>query len=181
MSAYNPPTYYFPGIQYNDAFFTSSSSSPTLAYITANFLQRVGNPTSTAVSTTFNGILYVENILPLINESYNIGSSTSYFQNGYFNNLYANNTIVSMTETQNDPLYLLNSVPTASNLNAGIISGVGIGYSTVTATSNTSNITTVVSSLNPGVGVTIVLYGLTTHTEYNELQFVTLSSTSTYF
>ena len=63
MSQYPTPNQpYFPGINYNPSFFTSSSGV-SLTYATNNFLQRTGtNPTSTATQTTFSGSINVSSI-----------------------------------------------------------------------------------------------------------------------
>ena len=55
MTSVNPPEFYFPGIQYNPAFFSSSTNYVTLDYAQANYLGRQGAPTSIASDTSFSG------------------------------------------------------------------------------------------------------------------------------
>ena len=59
MSSKIPPIPSFTGINYNPAFFTSPTSYITLTYANANYLRRVGSPTSVASNTTFTGLLTV--------------------------------------------------------------------------------------------------------------------------
>lgn len=62
MSEQVPPTDgYYPGVAYNPAFFESSSSTSSGSsgvsqqYVDDNFLEKVGNPISTADTTAFDG------------------------------------------------------------------------------------------------------------------------------
>ena len=59
MTSVNPPEFYFPGIQYNPAFFSSSTNYVTLDYAQANYLGRQGAPTSIASNTSFSGDLNI--------------------------------------------------------------------------------------------------------------------------
>jgi len=46
---------YFNGIIYNPNYFNVSNAGATQNYVNSNFLQKVGNPVSTATTTTFTG------------------------------------------------------------------------------------------------------------------------------
>jgi hypothetical protein len=59
--SYPAPSENFNGIIYNPQFFNSSSTPLTLAQAEQLFLQSTGTPLSTAISTTFNGSVAVNN------------------------------------------------------------------------------------------------------------------------
>jgi len=62
MTTNNPPTYYFPNIDFNDAFYIQTSSSGiTQATADALYLGRQGVPISIATSTNFTGPVQVGN------------------------------------------------------------------------------------------------------------------------
>lgn len=83
MSTGEPPTYNFAGLQFNDAFFNSSTTTDggiTPAYAKKQYLARVGAPNSIATDTTFLGNLSVNSLLKTNNISaigtvMNIGKS----------------------------------------------------------------------------------------------------------
>jgi len=54
MSSYVPPNPWFSTINFNEAFFTSNTSSITLQYANATYLRRIGIATSVASNTTFS-------------------------------------------------------------------------------------------------------------------------------
>ena len=53
------PSEYFPGIKFNYSFYTTGDTKVTLEYVNNNFLKCVGYAYSRAISTSFNGIIYV--------------------------------------------------------------------------------------------------------------------------
>jgi len=61
MSTNNPPTFYFPNIDFNDAFYIPTSTGISLSYANANYLSRQGTATSIATSTTFNNSVTIGN------------------------------------------------------------------------------------------------------------------------
>jgi hypothetical protein len=172
MSSYAPPVENFTGIQYNSAFFQDPNASITAEYANRTFLKRVGNPISIAGSTTFRG-----DIIPGTDATYNLGSSTVAFNNIYAVTGHFDNTIVSTSETQNQPLYTVNATPTTTTLNNGLIAGRGVQTAAITATSCTSNVVTIVTATTPAVGSTVAIFGLVTHYELNELEFVVATAT----
>jgi len=54
----SPPTEYFPGINFNIAFFVAKDQYVTKEYVDNNFLKCVGYAYSRAISTSFSGIIY---------------------------------------------------------------------------------------------------------------------------
>jgi hypothetical protein len=56
----NPPTQFFDGINYNPTFF-GTSNGISLAYGTINYLSRIGAASSSAIATTFSGIVNINN------------------------------------------------------------------------------------------------------------------------
>ena len=56
----NPPTQFFDGINYNPTFF-STNNGISLAYGTINYLSRIGAASSSAITTTFSGIVNINN------------------------------------------------------------------------------------------------------------------------
>ena len=54
----SPPTEYFPGINFNVAFYNAGGDFVTKDYVDSNFLKSVGYAISRAISTTFNNIVY---------------------------------------------------------------------------------------------------------------------------
>ena len=60
MSVETAPSTNFPGIIYNPNFFTNPSGI-SLTYATANYLGRVGVPTSIATTTSFSGKILTNN------------------------------------------------------------------------------------------------------------------------
>ena len=61
MSTNNPPTFYFPNIDFNDSFYIPTSTGISLSYANANYLSRQGTATSIATSTTFNNSVTIGN------------------------------------------------------------------------------------------------------------------------
>jgi hypothetical protein len=53
------PSEYFEGIKFNYSFYTTGDTKVTLEYVNNNFLKCVGYAYSRAISTSFNGIIYV--------------------------------------------------------------------------------------------------------------------------
>ena len=63
MTTNNPPTFYFNGIDFNDAFYIPSSTGITLSYANSNYLARQGTATSIATSTSFSGSVQIGDTL----------------------------------------------------------------------------------------------------------------------
>ena len=53
-----PPSEYFPGINFNIAFYNAGGNFVTKDYVDSNFLKSTGYAVSRALSTTFNNIVY---------------------------------------------------------------------------------------------------------------------------
>jgi hypothetical protein len=90
MTSVNPPTYYFNGIQYNSAFFNSSSDCITLSQADSKYLGRQGNPISIATSTTFNNSLIAPT--PTTSDNSTKVATTAYVKNQGYSGLSTNNT-----------------------------------------------------------------------------------------
>ena len=94
----NPPTQFFDGINYNPSFF-SNNSGISLAYGTINYLSRIGAASSLAITTTFSGIVNINNGLNITGgETVDTLNATTSLSVGGFNinTIYA--TISSLSE-----------------------------------------------------------------------------------
>ena len=81
----NPPSQYFDGINYNPTFF-SNNSGISLAYGTINYLSRIGAASSLAITTTFSGIVNINNGLNISGgETVDILNATTSLSVGGFN------------------------------------------------------------------------------------------------
>ena len=108
MSTNNPPTFYFPNIDFNDSFYIPTSTGISLSYANANYLSRQGTATSIATSTTFNNSVTIAN--------------TTITQSG--NNLIlTNGSNVALTLTNAANTSFLSGYSTQSYLNS-ISSGI---------------------------------------------------------
>lgn len=173
---------------FNSANFSQGTTYVTLKYLLDNYYTNnqinslLADYVKLDTAQTITGQKsFSQAILPTTNNGSDVGSTGFNFNNGYFNNLYANNTIISVSESQNDPLYYLNQVPPVTGQNYGIIGGDFQSSASVTSIVSLTNVCAIVSSLNPGVGNTITLYGLTSHPEYNGIQAVVVSSSGVLF
>ena len=93
-----PPTQFFDGINYNPSFF-SNNSGISLAYGTINYLSRIGAASSLAITTTFSGIVNINNGLNVTGgETVDTLNATTSLSVGGFNinTIYA--TISSLSE-----------------------------------------------------------------------------------
>lgn len=113
MATNSFPSPYFSGIIYNSNQFANVNGYVTLAYANNQYLARVGNPTSVALSTTFNGYLnvigniFAGNVLLADNHSSYYGASTSSYlrvfatggtsYNDYYSNLAFRGTSITGT------------------------------------------------------------------------------------
>ena len=123
MVSYIPPSPYFPNIQYNEVEFIQSNQI-TEDYLIKNYLSIIGNAVSNT-TTTFNGIIYSKSILPIITNTYDIGTTTNIYNNFYIK-AYTKNKLL---------------LPIASSTNLGSISyPTSIALSGYDASANDSNV-----------------------------------------
>jgi len=88
MTSNQPPTYYFPNIDFNDTFYTPSLTGISLSYANSNYLSRQGLATSIASSTNFTGALTV-------------GTSTVSQSGNNLNFVNGANTALTLTNASN--------------------------------------------------------------------------------
>jgi hypothetical protein len=120
MATFPPPTTYFNGILYNPSFFNSATGSyVTTTYATTNYFRRSGTATSIASSSTFTGLIILQNTGE--STSYLTGSITTAGGLGVAKNIYTNGTIFDSPQATYN---ILPSVPT-------IITGATTGTYTI--------------------------------------------------
>lgn len=114
----NPPTQFFDGISYNPTFF-STNSGISLAYGTINYLSRIGAASSLAITTTFSGIVNINNSLNVTGGSTvdTLNATTSLSVGGLnINSIYATISSLSSYVTNSSLATTLSQYVTNSSL-----------------------------------------------------------------
>ena len=141
MSSQTPPTYFFNGIDYNSSFYINPSSSVSQAYLSSNYLKKVGIDQSTCL-TTFNSQLNMNNKLLLTGKvNQTISGNTDCIQYGDQNSIPVGQGCTGNVGIGVGTLININSP--AANFNTAIGA-----YSGQTITSNTQNTCIGASSMN---------------------------------
>lgn len=106
-----PPIEWFPGINFNVAFYTAGGEYATIDYCNQNFLKSVGYAVSRALSTTFNNIVYFNGGFQVIGDITATGT------------IYANDANITNT--------ILCTNVSASSISATNFTGSGAGLTNI--------------------------------------------------
>ena len=199
MSINNPPpTEYFNGIIYNPVFFATSSFM-TFLYGTQNFLSRVGVATSTALSTTFSGLVTVNGGVAVTNgigtdnltfsgtintitaSTFNFISDLTGLAQAQFNAITQRITGITysspLTTIANNVSITGNTTLTGTTLATGSLTLGSAGASSIILTSPSATITQTLLSYLTGVTSNIQTQLTTLFTRTTDLSYASLIST----
>ena len=141
MTSYPPPNSdFFTSANYNNAFFKSNISGVSYAYATNQYLARVGNPNSTALTTTFSGVIKTSN--STASTSTTSGAFTCTGGAGIVGDLYVGNLMHATGGIDVPSSVGIGSLGNIFTYGGGAITSAGL----LTASSGISNTGTIVSS-----------------------------------
>ena len=142
MSAYNPPTYYFSGIQFNTAFYVSANSNITQTQASSLYLLKNSPDTATALETFSGGIL---------TNSVKQTSTTGAMTIGYS----AGTTTLSGSVTVSNALQTPSIDPAFSggNFNVACTTPSTINIGTANATAINVGLSSITTNLNGGINL----------------------------
>jgi hypothetical protein len=142
MSAFNAPTYYFTGIEFNSSFFTSANVALTQTQASALYLLKRSPDTATSLETFSGGIL-TNTISPTTaSTTMDIGSTSTGIIN--IGTLGGRSAIIHIGDGDNNiagsAVHINNGLNTASNVQ--ILNGTGsTGTITLGSSTSTTNAT----------------------------------------
>ncbi len=166
----------------SNSIFTTSIDSKT------NVPINIGQLNSTAINitppTNLSNTLTTNDIVPTINNTYDIGTPLLNYDNAYFNNAYINNAYiinenVINADSYEAPILYLNSqiIP---NTNTGVVSNISAGVNAnITHINITTNVITVTCVNTFSIGQTVTLNSLVTATFLNGKNFSITAATGT--